>query len=113
MSFLQRRQPAAGGSNGALPPDQETKLQYPALFEYLTAATYPDGSQRQTSSLTLFSEDGLFKACLSDRDQGLNLFVSETKLLACFEALELLLGDDNTPWRVARAKGKPKGPGGR
>jgi len=109
MSFLKRRQPEEGQSNGGQPNDPDFNQRFPALFEHLTANRYPDGTARRTCSLSLFSEDGLWKACLNDRDQGLVLFVTEGRLDAILEGLELLLQEEFPPWR----KSTINRPGGR
>lgn len=113
MSFLKRPQQEVAGSSGGQPRDPEFQSQYPALFEYLTATQFPDGASRRTSSLTIFAEEGSFKACLNEREGGYALFVTEGRFLAVIEALELLLQEENPPWRKSRPPGRPKGQGGK
>jgi len=109
MSFLKRRQSEEGSSNGGLPLDPDFSQRFPALFEHMTANRYPDGTARRVCSLTLFSEEGSWKACLNDRDQNLVLFVTEGRFDTLLEALELLLQEELPPWRKSTS-GRQKGP---
>lgn len=111
VSFLNKARPVAPADPNAPPADAEFTSRCPALAEYLSARSYPDGTQRQTSSLTVFVEDGCFKAVLNDRDQEQALFVSERRFSDLFEALEILLQSDDVPWRKNRSKGQFKSKG--
>jgi hypothetical protein len=82
---------------------------YPVLAEYLASGSYEDGSLRQTASLTLFTEDGRLKACLSDKDNGRVGFISADSFLGLLEALEVALSEDSMDWRAS----KPVAGGGR
>ena len=108
MSFLRKHQGDPSSSSAQQSEDSEFKLQYPALSEYLTCPQYPDGSVRQLATLTVFREDGWWKACLNEKDQGLVLFVAESRYGTLLEALELLLQEDHPPWRKSTVK---RGPG--
>lgn len=107
MSFLRKHSLSESGQNPASSVDVEFSKVYPALSEYLTATAYPDGTSRQTSSLTIFRDDGWWKACLNERDQGMVLFVAESRFGTLLEALELLLQEDQPPWRKSTVKGRP------
>lgn len=115
MSFLKRLPPGSGPSSGACLIDPDFSERFPALFEYLTATRYPDGSARRASSLSVFSEDASWKACLNERDQDLVLFVTESRFDTLLEALELLLKMEVPPWRKSKpsgARGAGKGRSG-
>jgi len=115
VSFLRKHQADQSSSNAPPSVDQAFQQQYPALSEYLTSPLYPDGSARQLSTMTVFREDGWWKACLNEKDQGLVLFVAESQFGTLLEALELLLQEDHPPWRkstVKRGSGRGKGGGG-
>jgi len=107
MSFLRRHQGDPSSSNGQPSEDLAFKGQFPALHEYLTCPLYPDATPRQLSTMTVFREDGFWKACLNEKDQGLVLFVAEAQFGTLLEALELLLQEDHPPWR--RSTGKKSG----
>jgi len=110
MSFLRKHQADPSSSSGQPSVDLAFSQQYPALHEYLTCPQYPDGSVRQLSTMTVFREDGFWKACLNEKDQGLVLFVAESQFGTLLEALELLLQEDHPPWRKSTTK---KGGGAR
>lgn len=83
---------------------------YPSVWEFLTAATWPeDGSARVTGTLMLFVDKGQFKATMKDRDGGHVVFVSGDGLLAVLEALESGLEADDLDWRIDQYH-KPQGP---
>jgi len=109
MSFLKKHQASGGPLKPASQEDAAFKTKHPALFEYLTLRQYPDGSNRQTASLSVFHEDGLWKACLNERDTGLVLFVAEERHSDLLDALELLLQEDRPPWRPSKSKGQNRG----
>jgi len=115
MSFLRKTEVESTQSSSAMTLDPEFSKMYPALHEYLTAEQYPDNSPRIKSTISIFTEDQLWKACLNEKDQGLVLFVAEERFGALIEALELLLQEERVPWRKSKAKGpynaKPKGKG--
>jgi len=104
MSFLRKRPDEASPSNVALSVDVAFQKEYPALSEHLTCPQYPDGTPRLLSTMTVFREDGFWKACLNEKDQGLVLFVAESKFGTLLEALELLLQEDHPPWRKSTGK---------
>jgi len=104
MSFLRRHQTDPSSSNGQPSVDHSFQKQYPALHEYLTCPLYPDQTPRQLSTMTVFREDGFWKACLNEKDQGLVLFVAEAQFGTLLEALELLLQEDHPPWRKSTGK---------
>lgn len=74
---------------------------YESLWEFISATEFEDGSKRQTPSLTIFQDQGLLKACLNDKEQGLVAFCSGTSLTALLEALDEGLAQDSLDWRKA------------
>jgi hypothetical protein len=82
--------------------DPRAKQQFPNLWDHLTQKRWDDGSARQTSSLLLFEQDGVFKAMLRDREAALCLWVAAQGFFAVFEALEAALCDPAAEWRVDR-----------
>lgn len=81
----------------------------PGLREMLVADRFPDGSTRLTSTLLLFVEAGVLKACLHDRDQGMTAWASGASLGDVLEALEGGLQADTLNWKVSPAKRGGKG----
>jgi hypothetical protein len=84
---------------------------YPALAEFLSAEEWGPGEPRERGTLTLFFEQGAFKACVSDRDANMSAFVAKSAFLGLLEAVEKGLQGDSLDWRGQ--KGKPQGKGKR
>lgn len=82
--------------------DADLAKKCPALAAHLCQTTWEDGEARQTSTLSIFTGDGCFKACLRDRELGLCLWVAAKCYAALPLALEAALTDPNTVWRVDR-----------
>lgn len=82
--------------------DPALSKKYPMLAAHLTQATWEDGSPRQVSTMSIFTGDGAWKACLRDRERGLCLWVAATAFERLPGALETALGDENTVWRADR-----------
>jgi hypothetical protein len=72
---------------------------YPALHAFLTSSLTPKGAPRKTSSITLFCEDGSFKASLNERELGLSLYATGESVQGALEALELRLCAPKVEWR--------------
>lgn len=94
--------------------DKETADAWPALFEWMTTDTWEDGVERETSTLLVFVEDGLWKGCFSDRDGSRRLWVSGATLGSMLGALDASLRSGEGDWRALRpfegkgGKGKAK-----
>lgn len=101
-------------SPGAKPADRfvddALAALYPALWEYLSVSAFEGGEVRQTSTLLLFTEDGLVKACLKDRELERTAWMSASSLSGVLSLLNEALEGDVAEWRVHRlpAKGKEK-----
>lgn len=100
--------------------DTDLCERFPTLYDYLTAITYdgPDGGPRTVSTLLVFAADGVFKACLRDRDEGVCLWVAGRTFGDLLRVLEDELANDTGVWRLDRVAGhqvaarkpKPKSP---
>lgn len=82
--------------------DAVTAKKFPAVYEFMTATRYEDGSARKPSSLLIFASDGQFKAMLKDADHERCLWVAAPTLAEVFVALEACLVDPHAVWRVDR-----------
>jgi hypothetical protein len=82
--------------------DAGAQALYPSLYEFLTATSYDDKSERQLPTLLLFGEDGMWKCCLNDRDQSRMLWVSGASLSALFASLDAAIGGGCAEWRAAK-----------
>lgn len=78
---------------------------WPSVHDWLTMVTDDRGVKRQTSSLSVFMDDGTFKAVLNDKDAGRSLFVSGRTLWAALDALEAHLVAGTGEWRKSQWKG--------
>jgi len=75
---------------------------YPCILEHLVETAYPDGSERQTSSLVVVADAQNWRVCLSDRDNARVMWKTGTTLVEALDAIELgLMGDDPSDWRKA------------
>lgn len=77
----------------------EAEGRWPAIHAFLTELEGENGQSRDTATLTLFAQDGMFKTSLNDRDSGCSLWASADGLLTALDALEALLNADVVPWR--------------
>jgi hypothetical protein len=104
MSILGSKGDSGKATPGSYPDlsKDEWAIDTPGLWEYLTAWTYADGSQRVTSTLTVFLEEGMVKVCLNDRDKGRVAFVSGRTVTKTLEALEEGLQEGSLDWRAQR-----------
>lgn len=101
MSRFDKRNPQTGRAGEALPPPQGDPFAtgYPTIWEYLTIRMYESGEERKTSTLLAFVEDGVWKACLNDRDQQRSLWVTGGSHAGALAALEALLEAGGGVWR--------------
>lgn len=108
MGFL-KRVTAGEGEKRVATSKEATQWagKHPALYEYMTAVTYPDGGQRKTSTLLLFWEDGIWKGCLKDRDAGRSLWVTAGSPQEVLADLEVTLQSDVAEWRKDKEWGPP------
>lgn len=71
----------------------------PLLHEHLTSVAFEGGELRKPSSLFIFTEGGLWKACLGERNATVNLWAEADGFFRVLTALEARLGDPNAQWR--------------
>ena len=109
MGFIEKALPSAkaAGSTVAAKCAWLAK-QCPALHEFLTVSVLPGGETRTPSTVTIFTEGGLFKACLSEKDADVNLFASGEGLEACLDNLEERLTAQVVDWRRKGGGGSQK-----
>jgi len=71
----------------------------PQLHAHLTEVAFDGGELRKPSSLFVFTESGIWKACLGERNSGVNLWAEAEGFFKLLVALEGRLGDPNVQWR--------------
>jgi len=82
--------------------DDDMEKKFPNLYAMLTDVTWEDGSQRRTSTLLFFVEDGTMKACLNDRACHRSAFFSGPSMPALLIVIEEKLLDDIVEWKPHR-----------
>ena len=112
MKFAKRAEVVAGNKAIAVTADMQAWVQsHQALWEYLTAATWEDGSTRETSMVMIFAEDGFMKACLQDRANQRSLWVTGGSIDGLLATLESKLQNcDDSDWRASRGYQKANKP---
>lgn len=77
---------------------------YPLLWSFLSQSLWGPDDPRETGSLLLFRQDGVFKAMLRDPNDSTCLWVAGRTLSGVFDAAEGSLGDPGADWRMDRKK---------
>lgn len=84
---------------GVAAADPGFAAEYPCLYEQLSCIVWDDGSPRETSTLMVLCEQGVFKLGLNDRASLRSTWVSGDTLNAALEALESGLSSGRVEWR--------------
>jgi hypothetical protein len=108
MSFFKRPDATVGGGGkgSGKVEDKDFAKEAPTLLAYLQEDAWPDGQDRQRSSIVLFVEDGMLKACLSEKDTSSTLWASSRNFWGILEALEGRLTEDAPDWRKSKPRKK-------
>lgn len=104
MALMRRETPGRNGSNSSAGEsfDESDLILLPTLLEFLSLPAWPDGTVRVLGTLLLFVEGTRLKCCLSDRDQGLVLFLTAESTSGLLSLAEDALKDPKADWRPAR-----------
>lgn len=81
----------------------------PFLRDYLCDTVFADGTARQTSTLLVFTEDGCWKGCLTDRELQRVGWAAGRSLGDLLRTLDRLLTEDRLEWRRKAPQGPRKG----
>ncbi len=104
VKYIRRRVKPAADSAGGHPGVQLLDLdRCPALAEFLTAESWPDGAARKPGTVLIFFDDYRVKACLSDRDQGMVMFVTAEAISLVLNACEDALRAPEQDWRPSKS----------
>ena len=79
--------------------ESDLALKYPTLYGYLTDERWDTGEPRKTSTLLIFTEEGMLKACLNDRALSQSTFLAGDSLETLLVALETCLAKDSVLWK--------------
>jgi len=109
--FIKRRERGNASAKALATADLETAdatfaKKYPALAEFLALEQWDQETPRQRGTLTLFFEDGAFKASVNDRDSESVAFVTKGSFQALLESVEKGLAQSTLDWRGWSKKGK-------
>lgn len=85
--------------------DDDFRKKYPVLHEFLVLCGY-GGKARKTGSLSLWAEEGKFKACVSDKEGGRIAFISSDSVAGLLEAVDRGLKSGHLDWRASNWKKK-------
>jgi hypothetical protein len=103
MTLLRKGDKRVGGGSVLVDASQDPLvLAYPVLWAFLTQTAWEDGSQRQPGSLLMFTQDGMMKCMLRDREDGTCLWVAGRGLTHLLDVAEGSLCDPGADWRVDR-----------
>lgn len=72
------------------------------VVEFLAMRAWPDGKVRTPGSITVFFEEGTYKAAVNDKDADVVAFLSARTLSGLLEALEKGLAGNSLDWRRSK-----------
>lgn len=98
---------------GAAPPDSDFEKKYPLLWQFLTETRWDEKTPRETGSVLIFVQEGVWKAMVKDKDSGEIAFVSKNTFKTLMEAIERGFVEEKLDWRQDAFKTKKKGGSGR
>lgn len=81
---------------------------YPALAEFLSVEAWDESTERVRGTISVFWEEGSFKASVNDRDAEQVAFVSKGTFVGLLESIEKGLQADSLDWRPSKGKGPVK-----
>ncbi len=104
MQFISRMTKAAGGKLVAGPSDDTLAQLAPALLEWMTAVVWDDGKARQTGTVLVMTEGGVWKAWMHDRDAKVSSWVTGKDLVEVLTRMDLQLQNGQGEWRSDKMK---------
>lgn len=114
----QLRARAEGQASQAEPEKGPLAEKCPLTWQVLCQSTYGAGKARETGSLTIFPDGGVFVAILHARAEGQKVYAESTTFEGILPAIEEKIKTDPNAFRETpdarrkRLSGKPKGPEG-
>jgi len=97
---MRRAVKVAPGSSAPPLVDVKWSEKHPELLAHLAGTPFEDGEPRQSSTITVYLEDGRWKMCLNNREEKLTLWVSGDTWGKALDALEEALTGERPDWRV-------------
>lgn len=105
------RKPRPGEYNGPVEdPFNDAAFQgdYPTVHEYLFQTQWADGSFRHTSTISVFTDNGVMKLVLNDRDNNRSAFFTAKTWRDLFDKMEAALAGETVDWRFKGGSGVDK-----
>ena len=84
--------------------DETVAENAPMFHRWFTMNKYRD-ADRMTPTLNIWTEDGRFKVCLSDRQTGMVAFLTLRSLDSAFQDIDRALDDGNVEWKPSKMRG--------
>lgn len=106
------KKPVVAAADGGVPDRAQRGddwVLYPALMEFLATDSYEDGTPRRTATLTVFTDGGLIKASVNDRDNDGVAFVTSESIAALLVVLEDKLKASSLDWRYKQGGKRRRG----
>jgi len=101
--------PGTGASNTGPLTDPAFAKRCPALFAYLTDDMWEDGTDRETSTILIFVDGGVYKAWVNDRALARSLWVAGATIQGLLDTANEALASNETVWRAQHNNGRKKG----
>lgn len=76
---------------------------YPNIFAFLTETKYDDGKPRMTGSFSVWTQQGVLKASINDRDTSNVCYVEAPSLQELIALIEQAICNDGTEWKISRS----------
>jgi len=90
---------AARREQRVAPQDESFGALYPAMWEFFTETKWGKDEPRETSTLLVFVEAGMWKACFNDRDQERTMWASNATFEGLLASLEAKIASGEDDWR--------------
>jgi len=100
-------QPQTPGAKAIL-RDPALNKKFPQLVEHLTCDEWEDGTARETSTISIFAEQGAIKLALNDRAMKRSAYLTAETLEQALHGLETGLAKGTLDWRQWGARTKKK-----
>jgi len=79
--------------------DKGDKSDYPNIFAFLTETVYDDGKPRMTGSISLFTQLGVLKASVSDKDNKRVCYLEASNLMELIQLIDMSICAEDTVWK--------------
>lgn len=100
---IKKEAPPSSGPPRPVPASySEFESKWPNLFSYMFDTQYEDGSPRTPASVSFFSDKGILKVSLNDKDLRRVAFLAVDGPSEAFDKLEAALDLESLDWRRSK-----------